>query len=184
MTGTDFNALIERIAKGDKSAFELFYRTMEKPLFRFVQSKLNDPFQSADILHDVFLEVWRGAARFEGRSSVRTWVFGIAYRKIMDVFRKDARTTVTDLLPDREDESPDVVQCLIATQDRALVQDCLGKLSPDHRSAIELTFFEDMSYREISAVMDVPEGTVKSRVFHAKMLLMRCLEGRMKKGVE
>ena len=182
MTNIDLDALIGQIAKGDKPAFEAVYRALEKPLFRFAQSKLNDPFRSADILHEVFLEVWRGAAKFEGRSSVKTWVFGIAYRKIVDVYRKEARTEVTDMLTDIADDGPDVLQCLIAAQDRVILRDCLNGLTQEHRSAVELTFFEDLGYREIALITEVPEGTVKSRVFHAKKLLMRCLESRMKPG--
>ena len=145
-------------------------------------SKLNDPFQSGDILHEVFLEIWKNAARFEGRSTVKTWMFGIAYRKVMDVFRKSAKVHVTDEFPDQEDDAPAGEECLLAAQEAEHVRHCLSELKPQHRGAIELAFFEDMSYREISEVTDVPEGTVKTRVFHAKQLLLRCLQARMKIG--
>jgi len=56
----------------------------------------------------------------------------------------------------------------------------MGELKPEHRSAVELAFYEDMSYGQISEVAGVPEGTIKTRIFHAKKLLMRCLQGRMK----
>ena len=113
---------------------------------------------------------------------MKTWVFAIAYRKVMDVFRKDGRMSFDDSVPELVDESPDAAQCMIAAQEKDIVRFCLETLKPDHRTAIELTFFEDMSYREVSAVTGAPEGTVKTRVFHAKSLLMRCLEGRLKQG--
>lgn len=178
----DLKALLARIGQKDKQAFSTLYREMEKPLFRFVMSKLNDPFQSGDILHEVFLEIWKNAARFEGRSAAKTWMFGIAYRKVMDVFRKSARLDVTDDLPDRADDAPAGEACLLAAQEADHVRHCLSELKPQQRGAIELAFFEDMSYRDISQAMDVPEGTVKTRVFHAKQLLMRCLQARMKIG--
>ncbi len=60
---------------------------------------------------------------------------------------------------------------------------CLGTLKDDHRTAISLAFYEDMTYAEIAEVAGVPEGTIKTRVFHAKKLLMRCLPGRIERRV-
>ena len=184
MSNVELSQLVSRIATGDRAAFAELYRLLEKPLFRFIRSKLNDPFVAADILHDVFLDIWRGAKGFQDRSSVKTWAFSIAYRKVMDVFRKGSRLAGEDEMPERIDESPDAAQCLIAAQEREMVQYCLGTLKPEHRSAIELTFFEDMSYREVASVAGIPEGTAKTRVFHAKSLLLRCLAERLKKGVQ
>lgn len=179
MAKPDFDTLIQRISEGDRAAFAELYRALERPLFGFIRQRLNDPFEAADLLHDVFIEVWRGAARFEGRSTVKTWVFGIAYRKIMDSHRRSAPLSYTDTLPDTEADSVDTEACLHASQEGAHVRACLETLKPDHRGAIELAFFADMNYREISETTEVPEGTVKTRVFHAKRLLMRCLAGRM-----
>jgi RNA polymerase sigma-70 factor (ECF subfamily) len=143
---------------------------------------LNDPFRSADIVHEVFLEVWRNAGRFRKKSSVRTWVFSIAYRKVVDIFRREGRLSYQEDLPEQVDESPDAASALIAAQSAEAVRDCLARLKPEHRLAVELAFYEDMSHRDIAAVTGVPEGTVKSRVFHAKQLLMRCLSTRLKTG--
>ena len=175
--------LLARIGSRDRSALADLYRAMEKPLYRFILKKLNDPFQSSDVLQDVFLDIWRNAGQFEGRSTAKSWMFGIAYRKVMDVFRKAARIDLTDEVPERADEeTPNAEACLLAIQQAAHVRHCLDELKPQHRSAIELAFYEDMSYREIGEVMDVPEGTVKTRVFHAKQLLLRCLQGRQVMG--
>jgi RNA polymerase sigma-70 factor (ECF subfamily) len=181
MAEATLDDLISRTAQGDKAAFAALYRALEGPLYRFLRSKLNDPFEAADLVHEVFLEVWNNAGRFEGRSSVKSWVFGIAYRKAMDVFRKSRRVDYTDDLPETEDDSPSAEACMLASQNGQHVRACLETLKSDHRSAIELAFFEDLSYREISEIADVPEGTVKTRVFHAKQLLMRCLAGRIGK---
>lgn len=178
MTDPDLKALIQRMALRDMAAFEAFYRALEKPLFRFLVSRLNDPFACADLQHEVFLDVWNAAARFEGRSTVKSWVFGIAYRKVMDHFRKQGRFTTSADMPEQEDDSPDALTCIAAAQDATHLRACLDGLKPDHRTAIELTFYQDMAYREIAEVLDVAEGTIKTRVFHAKKLLMHCLEGR------
>jgi RNA polymerase sigma factor (sigma-70 family) len=138
---------------------------------------LNDPFESSDILHDVFIEVWRSAGRFEGRSKVQTWIFGIAYRKVIDRHRKAGRTRLSDETPEIIDDADSAETCLVASQEAEQVRHCMTKLSDEHRSAISLAFWEDMNYREIADVCDTAEGTIKTRIFHAKKLLMRCLSG-------
>ena len=179
VTNADLHALLARVARKDQAAFRALYEALEKPLFRFIQQKLNDPFQASDILHDVFMEIWKKADRFEGRSTVKSWVFGIAYNKCMDAFRRAGRVVVTDEVPEMVDDSPDGEACVLAAQEGAHVHACLEELKPQHREAVELAFFEDMSYRDIGAVLDTPEGTIKTRVFHAKQLLLRCLADRL-----
>lgn len=175
MSEADLHELIRRVAQADRAAFEALFRALEKPLFRFVSAKLNDPFEASDVLQEVFIEVWRSAARFEGRSTVKTWMFGIAYRKTMDRFRKNARLDVTDAPPEEIDDSPDALTRIAAGEEAEGLRRCLGELSAAHRMVIELAFFEDMNYREVALAAGVAEGTVKTRIFHAKKLLLRCL---------
>lgn len=182
MARLELEELLERVARGDQEAFERLYREMERPLYRFVIARLNDPFRSADIIHDVFLDVWRSAGSFEKRSSARTWIFALAYRKVIDVFRREGRLIYGDDVPEEADESPGPEACVLAIEEQGAVRGCLETLSAEQRAAIELTFFEDMSYAEVAEVTGVPEGTVKSRVYHAKQLLMRCLAARLKMG--
>ena len=73
--------LLQRMAEGDQSALDAFYRAYEGRVYRFIRSKLNDSFDASDVLNEVMFEVWRNAGRFEGRSSVSTWVLGIAHHK-------------------------------------------------------------------------------------------------------
>ena len=174
-------ALISRIASGDKQALADLYRALERPVFRFIQSRLNDPFESSDILHDVFMDVWRSAGRFEGRSKVLTWIFGIAHRKVIDQHRRRGRQTVTDEIPETVDDDANTEAALAAGQEAEHVRHCLGTLKDAHRTAIALAFYDDMTYGEIASVTGVPEGTVKTRVFHAKKLLLRCLAGRIER---
>ncbi|WP_417268738.1 RNA polymerase sigma factor [Celeribacter sp.] len=179
MTDAQLRALLTRIVAKDKIAFKQVYEALERPLFRFIHLKLNDPFQASDILHDVFMEVWNKADRYQGRSTVKSWVFGIAHNKTMDVFRKSSRLVVTDTFPDVEDEGPTGESCVLAAQEAAHVKACLGTLKPQQKEVIELAFYEDMSYRDIGTVLNIPEGTIKTRIFHAKQLLLRCLTDRI-----
>lgn len=171
--------LMRKIAKGDKTAFSALYVMFEQPIYRFVRVKLNDPTESSDILHEVFLEIWRYADRFDGRVSVKTWLFGIAYRRTVDLYRKGSRMIVTDDFERVVDRSPNAEQQLLAVEHGVHIRECLKTLKPEHRSAVELVFFENMSYREIAEVAGVPEGTAKTRVFHAKKLLLHCLKSRI-----
>jgi RNA polymerase sigma factor (sigma-70 family) len=175
--------ILRQIAAGDKSAMAQLFRVLEKPLFAFVQSRLNDSHLSNDIMQDVFLEVWRGASRFEGRSSVRSWIFGMAWRKVIDVHRANRRLSFSDDLPEMEDEGPAAVALIEQEQDSRRLRGCLEGLKDDHRVVIDLAFYQDLGYREIAEVLGVPEGTVKTRVFHAKKLLLHCLERNGLKGL-
>ena len=85
----DDAALLERIAAGgDKSAMKLLYERHSDALYHFIRARLRDPFEAADVMQEVFLEVWRAAGRFQGRSAARTWIFGIARNKTVDRMRR------------------------------------------------------------------------------------------------
>lgn len=176
----DHHILLRQIAKGDKQALAALYRAYEKPCYKFIVSRLNDPHEAADILHEVFMDIWRVAASFEGRSQVRTWIFGIAYRKVIDAHRKRGRMTVTDEVPEPEEMEDAADAGYAAKQEAEHLRYCMGTLSDDHRSAVSLAFYEDMTCAEIAEIAGVPEGTIKSRLHHAKKLLLHCLSGRIK----
>jgi len=174
--------LLNKISAGDQDALADFYRLFEKPLYRFIKFKLNDSFEAYDILNEVFLEVWRKADSFEGRSKVSTWLFGIAYYKTIDKLRKKKPEMIDDDMPDIEDEAPTQLTCLVNAENGVAVRFCLEALKAAHRAVMELTFFNDLSYREIAKIVDCPENTVKTRMFHAKQAMKQCLTKRM--GVE
>ncbi len=140
MQNAELARMLARMAQGDKTAFAAFYDALEAPIYRFIASKMNDPHEAADIQHDVFMEIWRAAGRFEGRSAVKTWVFGIAYRKTMDHFRPVRKLDLTDEVAERVDDSPDAVACLAASREAAHLKACLDELKPQMRSAVEPAF--------------------------------------------
>lgn len=175
--------LLTQIAAGDKQALAALYRAFEKPVYKFIVSRLNDPHEASDILHEVFMDIWRAAASFEGRSQVRTWIFGIAYRKVVDVHRKRGRVTVTDEVPETGEVEDAADASYAAQQEAEHLRYCMGTLKDEHRSALSLAFYEDMTCAEIADVAGVPEGTIKSRLHHAKKLLRHCLTGRLKGGL-
>lgn len=173
--------LLQAIARKDQSAIAAFYRLYESSVYRFVLSRLNDPHTAADILNEVMMEVWKSADKFEGRSLVKTWILGIAHFKVMDHFRSQKRHEHIEADDQIPDESPGVQQeqVVSAAQDARLLQQAMAKLSAEHREVLHLAFYEDLNYREIGEIFGVPEGTVKSRIFHAKNLVKKQLERLM-----
>ena len=167
--------LVAQIANGDRKAMRSFYDTYSDPVYRFAKVWLADPFEASDIMHETMMEVWKSAGRFGGRSSAKTWVFSIAKNKSIDRNRKGGRTVLQDPDPNIVDDSPTPHAILDAFQDAKRVRACVDALSPAHKTAVHLAFYEDLTYREIAEMEDCPAGTIKTRIMHAKKLLMRCL---------
>lgn len=172
--------LIERVAQGDEQAFAALYSSLESRVYRFILSKLNDSFEAADILNETFLEVWKSAGKFEGRSQPSTWIFGIAYRKVMKHYSRKKPEQLDDHdHAEPIDESTDQLAAIAALEENDHLRHCLAKLKPAFRAVIELSFFDDLPYREIAEILACPEGTVKTRVYHAKEALRYCLSQPM-----
>ncbi len=169
--------LVRQISEGDKAALRAIYERYSHSLRLFAQTWLQDPLEASDIVQETMLELWRSAHRFEGKSSVKTWLFTIARNKSVDRNRKGARTVLQEIEPDLVDESPDPQAVTEAFQDAKRVRACVETLNAAQQSAIHLAFYEDLSYPEIAALEQRPVGTIKTRIMHAKALLLRCLGG-------
>lgn len=169
-------ALLERIAQGSEAALAEFYRSHESRVYAFALSRLRHEAEAAECLNEVMLEVWKHADRFEGRSKVTTWLLGIANHKVLDKLRRRGRyqsEPVDDQMPD--ESSAAMFDVLAGADDAEIIRLCLEGLSESHRQVIHLAFYEDMSYEDIAQVAGCPEGTVKTRVFHAKQRLKDCI---------
>jgi len=171
-------SLVRKVAAGDHVAMKQIYELHSGPLFHFVKNWLADHHEASDIVHETMLEVWRRADRFQGRSSLKSWIFSIARNKSIDRNRKSSRLSYTDEMPDITDEQANPMEALELSQDAAILKLCISNLSETHRRMIHLAFYQDLSYREISEIEDCPVGTVKTRILHAKKLLMRDLASR------
>lgn len=167
--------LIEQIAIGDRAAMKALYERYSGSLQRFVLAWLADPHEAADVMQETLLEVWTGAGRYSGLSSVKSWIFGIARNKSIDRSRRQARSINQEADPDVTDDAPTPPEGLAALQDAERVRACIETLSAPHKAAIHLAFYEDLSYAEIAELESCPVGTVKTRIMHAKSLLMHCL---------
>ncbi|WP_157960478.1 sigma-70 family RNA polymerase sigma factor [Marinimicrobium alkaliphilum] len=174
--------LLDAMAAGDMDAMTAFYRRHETRVYRYLMAKLNDSFVAADLLNEVMLDVWRSATRFAGRAKVTTWMLGIANNKVLTYWRKQGRREFTELDDNLTDETPaaDLEQAVAAVQDGDRLRAGMQGLSPPHREVLHLVFFEELDYADIANILQVPEGTVKSRVYHAKNLLKKQLARAMR----
>ena len=162
----DDRTLIRRIADGrDVDAFERLYHAYRKRLGPFTFRIVRDAAANEEVFNDVMLTVWRKAETYNGTSKVSTWIFSIAYRQCLKALRGRARTA-------EDSEAPEAsVDERGAFEQSDLVRHALTRLSPEHRLVIELSYFQGNNYREIAAIADCPENTVKTRVFHARRRL-------------
>jgi RNA polymerase sigma factor (sigma-70 family) len=170
--------VVERIAAGDRDALTALYTTYQAPLFRYLLQLTNDRGLAEEVLQDTLVAVWKSARTFEGRSSVQTWLIGIARRQAHNTLRRRAlpRADVAELeiLPSSNPEPEDAV---LAKAEQEELATAIRWLSPVHREVLTLTFMHDLSYGEIARVVGVPEGTVKSRLSNAKRALRALLKG-------
>lgn len=179
----ELSVLLRAVAGGDADALAELYRRLESSIFAFAMSRLGDREQAAEVLHEVMLEVWRRAGTFRGGSRALTWVLGIARHKILDAQRR-ARRWRPEPPPDEDVADPAATPSELLHRDerRETVRTALAGLSDDHREVIHLAFYQDLSYPEISYLLGIPKGTVKTRVFHAKRAMRRRLAGRLEGG--
>jgi len=160
-------ALKTRLVARDQSALKLLYDKHSTALFHFARNYLADPNDAQDIVHETMMEIWRKAERFEGRSSLKSWMFSIARNKSIDRNRKAKKLQYRDTMPDSVDEGLSPHDIAEASEDHLLVRDCVNKLS---------------AYQEVSDLENIPVGTVKTRVLHAKKKLAHLISqtGRTK----
>lgn len=170
--------LITRVARQDKGAMRELYEAYAPGLTRFVAIKLKNPADASDVVHEAMLAVWKTADRYSGAAKVKSWVYSIARNKAVDRNRKNIRLVQKDPDYDVSDDAPDPEAVTVAFQNAKQVRQCVEKLGEAHRSAIHFAFYEDLTYEEISKLENRPVGTIKTRIMHAKKLLMRCLTGK------
>jgi RNA polymerase sigma-70 factor (ECF subfamily) len=168
-------AALRAVADGDDAALQWIYTRHGPGVLSYLRGQLRDPALAEEVLQDVMLAVWRSAGSFRGECKLRTWLLTIAHRRALNARRRkrlpsqDIAATSPAHLP----ESPPADRGLALRTDLRLQ---LLELSPEHRASLELFFFHDLSIADIARVLDLPPGTVKSRLHRAKAQLRLGLE--------
>ncbi|MBX3097391.1 MAG: sigma-70 family RNA polymerase sigma factor [Fimbriimonadaceae bacterium] len=175
-------ALLAGCKRRDDAAFARLIDLYQARVFGFVRRMIRDEEEARDVTQEVFIRAYQALDRFDGRASLRTWLFRIAYNLCIDRARRAERFPIPHQL-DTENESDEVCdttlghwnpeQVVLNTELRDVIEGAIGSMSEKLRTVLLLHDREDMAYEEIAATIDVPVGTVKSRLFLARQALQQ-----------
>jgi RNA polymerase sigma-70 factor, ECF subfamily len=172
--------LLRRIGQGDEDAMAAFYREHGRVVFAQVLLVAGDRVLAEEVVQDTMLAVWREAGSFRGESSVRSWVIAIARRRTRDRLRGRRLRVVDDaFLADQPGSGPGPEAMALDRAELAEVRGAIRELAPAHREVLGLALGSGLSLREVAGVLEIPVGTVKSRLTAARSALNRILD---KKG--
>ena len=146
-------------------------------VYRFVLRLVRNEATAEDLISDVFLDIWRQAGKFEGRSQVSTWMLSIARFKALSVLRKRPEEELDEETAERIEDQSDDPETTLAKKDKgALLRQCLTALSAEHREIIDLVYYHEKSVEEVAGIVGIPEATVKTRMFYARKKLSELLK--------
>jgi len=175
--GPDDAELLSRICSGDASGFHGLVDKYGQYLFGLAVSLVGNRADAEDVLQETYLGAFRGARRFEGRSSVKTWLTGILVRQVAGHRRAGARRKTVSMEFRETVASKEAVRSRAGAVDVQMdVEAAVRSLSEAHREVIVLREFKGLSYDEIAEVLGVPRGTVESRLFRARRELKDILK--------
>jgi RNA polymerase sigma-70 factor (ECF subfamily) len=168
--------LLRRIGQGDEDAMTAFYREHGRVVLAHIQLVTGDRALAEEIVQDTMLAVWRGAGSFRGESSVRAWVIAIARRQTRDRLRRRRLRVVDDaFLADQPGPGPGPEAMALDRAELAEVMGAIRELAASHREVLGLVFGSGLSLPEVAGVLEIPVGTVKSRLTAARTALSRIL---------
>jgi RNA polymerase sigma-70 factor (ECF subfamily) len=170
-THDPFLVLLQDTARGDRKAFAELYEATCHRISVYLYRLVREQDIVEDILVQTYTEVWKNSAAFGGRSQVVTWMIGIARNIAFKEIRK--RNWHEDIDQHGEIEAKGID--IDSMERRELMKKAMDTLSIKHREILDLVFFQDLSYREVGALLLIPENTVKSRVYYAKAALKKVL---------
>ena len=177
---------LDRLRAGEEDAFEALVRACEKQVYLLALRYTNNPADALDISQETFIKAFRNLKKFKGDSSPETWVYRIAVNTALDFVRRNARRSETSLYVTDEDgkeqalDIPDDRYSPAKAAEQADMREQLKKaiamLPEEQRQVLVLRDINDFSYQQIAEILDVSEGTVKSRLFRARARLLELLK--------
>jgi len=151
-------------------------------VFRFVVRLVRDEATAEDLISEVFLDVWRQAGKFEGRSAVSTWLLAIARFKALSALRRRPEEELDEETAGAIEDGADTPDVSLEKKDKGdVLRKCLGSLSAEHREIIDLVYYHEKSVEEVAEIVGIPEATVKTRMFYARKKLAELLKAQ---GIE
>jgi len=186
------SALVAGLRAGDECAYEILIQRFEQPVFNLVSRLVDDPGDAADVAQEVFLKVFRKVDGFRSESSLKTWIYRIAVNEARNQRRWFVRHRGKEIglePAEAEGQGPQdwlsdpgrsPYQTALDQETHALIESALQKVSPNYRAAVVLREVEGLSYEEISEVLEVSLGTVKSRILRGRESLRKHLMDRLR----
>jgi RNA polymerase sigma-70 factor (ECF subfamily) len=178
------DALVARARAGELVALEELFNRYRNQVFSLAYRMTGNPSDAEDLCQEIFLQVMRKVGSFEGRSSFSTWLYRVAMNRSRDYLRRKKRSP--ELLshegdpPERHDPhiatSGGLESVAISSEAQRLVQEALMELPVSLRAPLVLHELEGMQYHEVASLLKLPVGTVKSRIFRARIKLAEVLE--------
>jgi RNA polymerase sigma-70 factor (ECF subfamily) len=146
-------------------------------VYRFVLRLVRNEATAEDLISEVFLDVWRQAGKFEGRSAVSTWMLSIARFKALSALRRKPEQELDDETAAAIEDQADDPEVTLAKKDKgAALRQCLTALSAEHREVVDLVYYHEKSVEEVARIVGIPEATVKTRMFYARKKLSELLK--------
>lgn len=183
--GLDDDILIRTFLKGDETAFEVLFKKYRDQVARLVYSISKQESLVDDVVQEVFLLVYRHLPKFRQQAAFKTWIYRITFNETLRQINKakkwqslpegemEPANVPSTLVIFESGDSPERV--LINGQKRAIVQNALKAIKPAHRAILILYYLEDLSVQEIGQILEIPEGSVKSRLYYARHNLKNAL---------
>lgn len=177
--------LIKRCKDGDRNAFNELFAMYENKVINIAYGMLSDREDAYDAAQEVFIKVYKNIASFKENSSLSTWIYRITSNTCNDILRKRQRSVGTVSINSTYDEeekdmelkdtAPTPAEFAEMTETQCAVREAISELSDEYREVITLCDIEDLSYDEISGIINCPVGTVKSRINRARNALKKKL---------
>ena len=172
------DALLQAVGAGDSWAMGVLFVRHKNRVFRFILRMVHDRALAEDLLSDVFLDVWRRAHRFAGRSRVSTWLLGIARHKALTALAARRPEQLDgEAARDIADPAADPERELAGKQRAALLRRAIDSLSGQHREIVDLVYNHGNSIAEIAELLHIPANTVKTRMFYARQRIAALVRG-------
>ena len=171
--------LIGRIAQGDRLAMQVLFARHHVRVYRFVLRLVRNEATAEDLISEVFLDVWRQAGKFEGRSAVSTWLLSIARFKALSALRRKPEQELDEETAEAIVDTADTPQAALEKKDKGeMLREALSVLSAEHREIVDLVYYHEKSVEEVAQIVGIPEATVKTRMFYARKKLAELLKQR------
>lgn len=171
---TRYEWLALRCQAQEPGAFEDLIAVMERPLLYYATSLTGSPDAALDVLQDTWFRAFRTIRKLRDPGSIRPWLYSIVHGIAVDHVRKSVSREQAER--EQYETYDDLEEPTFAETDAHSLHRALNEISPSHREVLVLHFLEDLSLAEIAQVVGCPEGTVKSRIHHAKREVKKILQ--------